>query len=149
MVSTTRRFFLDQVSSAAAFGLSTLATSGAFAAVPAAAPGSGARPFANPASAPARPIVKLDAKDAMAVALGFVADASQVDAKKFPKYAAEQRCGSCQLFGAAVGAAVGAAAGSASGPCGIFSGKHVPAAGWCASWEKRAAAKVEPKAPSR
>ena len=71
----------------------------------------------------------LDPKDPQAVALGFVADAAQADKAKFPKFAAGQHCGSCQLFGGAAGAA--------SGPCPLFAGKTVPAKAWCSAWVKK------------
>lgn len=71
----------------------------------------------------------LDPKDPQAVALGFVPDAAQADKVKFPKFAAGQHCGSCQLFGGAAGAA--------SGPCPLFAGKIVPAKGWCSAWVKK------------
>ena len=41
---------------------------------------------------------KLDEKDPQAVALGYVADASKVDTKKFPKYATGQLCSNCALY---------------------------------------------------
>jgi anaerobic selenocysteine-containing dehydrogenase len=37
----------------------------------------------------------VDEKDAQAVALGYVTDASRANAKKYPKFAAGQHCGSC------------------------------------------------------
>ena len=40
----------------------------------------------------------LDEKDAQAVALGYVADAKRVDAKKYPKFAAGQNCTNCALY---------------------------------------------------
>ena len=40
----------------------------------------------------------VDEKDPQAVALGYVADASRVDAKKYPKYAAGQNCANCALY---------------------------------------------------
>ena len=36
---------------------------------------------------------KLDEKDAQALALGYVADATKTDTQKYPKYAAGQNCG--------------------------------------------------------
>ena len=41
---------------------------------------------------------KVDPKDPQAAALGYVTDATKADKAKFPKYAAGQACGSCQLF---------------------------------------------------
>ena len=37
-------------------------------------------------------------KDAVAVSLGYVADASRVDKAKYPNYAAGQACSGCTLF---------------------------------------------------
>jgi hypothetical protein len=73
----------------------------------------------------------LDEKDAQASALGYVADGTKADTKKFPKYAAEQKCSSCQLYTGK--------AGEASGPCSLFAGKSVTAAGWCSAWVKKPA----------
>ncbi len=72
----------------------------------------------------------LEEKDAQATALGYAADGTKVDAKKYPKYAADQKCSSCQLYSGK--------AGDAGGPCSIFAGKHVAAAGWCSVWAKKA-----------
>ncbi len=71
----------------------------------------------------------LDPKDPQAVALGFVADAAQVDKAKYPKFATGQHCGNCQLFGATATAT--------SGPCPIYAGKTVPAKAWCSAWVKK------------
>ena len=72
----------------------------------------------------------VDPKDAQAVALGYVADATKADKAKFPKYAPGQMCGNCALYQGA--------AGSASGTCPIFGGKAVPAKAWCNTWLKKA-----------
>lgn len=69
-------------------------------------------------------------KDPQAVALGYSADTSKVDAKKYPKHAATQQCSNCQLF---VGKPTDAAGG-----CGIFAGKAVAAKGWCSAYVKKA-----------
>ena len=70
----------------------------------------------------------VDAKDPQAAALGYVADATKADTKKFPKYAAGQTCGTCQLY-----------TGSATaGPCSLFPGKQVAGKGWCSAWVKKA-----------
>ncbi|CAD5369854.1 High-potential iron-sulfur protein [Rubrivivax sp. A210] len=71
---------------------------------------------------------KLDEKDPQAVALGYVADATKADAKKFPKYAADQKCSSCGLY-------QGGAA--AAGGCPLFGTKQVAGAGWCSAWVKK------------
>ncbi len=69
-------------------------------------------------------------KDAQAVSLGYAADTTKVDAKKFPKHAAAQKCSNCQLYTGA--------AGSKAGPCSIFPGKQVAANGWCSAYVKKA-----------
>ena len=73
----------------------------------------------------------VDEKDAIAVSLGYVADASRVDKAKYPNYAAGQACSSCSLFQAAAGAEVGG--------CPLFAGKQVNAKGWCSAFAKKAA----------
>jgi hypothetical protein len=72
----------------------------------------------------------LDPKDPQAAALGYVADSSKADKAKFPKWAAGQVCGGCQLY---QGKAT-----DASGPCAIFAGKHVSSKGWCSAFVKKA-----------
>jgi hypothetical protein len=69
--------------------------------------------------------------DAQATALGYKADSTKVDDKKFPKHTAEQSCANCQLY-------TGKAK-EAGGPCSLFPGKQVAAAGWCSAWVKKAA----------
>jgi hypothetical protein len=71
----------------------------------------------------------LSESDPTAVALGYKANASAVDATKFPQHAAGQSCSNCTLYQGAAGAS--------SGPCPIFSGKAVLAQGWCASYSKK------------
>ncbi|MEO8542980.1 MAG: high-potential iron-sulfur protein [Betaproteobacteria bacterium] len=73
---------------------------------------------------------KLDEKDPQAVALGFVADSTKADKKKYPKHAADQFCHNCALF---QGKATDAA-----GACSLFGGKLVPGKGWCSAWVKKA-----------
>ena len=72
----------------------------------------------------------LDEKDAQAAALGYVAEAKRVDAKKYPKFAADQNCTNCALY-------QGKAADKA-GACPLFAGKQVAGAGWCSAWAKKA-----------
>ena len=105
MTSTTRRIFLLQVA---------VAGSAAYAATP-----------APTAGAPA----KLDEKDPTAVALGYVADTTKADQKKYPAHAAAQKCSTCALYQGK--------ASDASGPCPIFAGKLVAGGGWCSSWVKK------------
>lgn len=71
----------------------------------------------------------LDPKDPMAVTLGFVNDASKVDAAANPRYAPGQTCANCQQFQGEMG--------SARGGCVLFAGKSVPAAGWCKVWRQK------------
>lgn len=78
----------------------------------------------------ARAQAKLDEKDPQAVALGYVADASRVDAKKFPKYAIGQNCAGCALYQAKPA--------DAAGNCPLYPGKLVAAKAWCSAWVKKA-----------
>jgi hypothetical protein len=102
--STTRRVFIARI---AAGGTALVALQGH-------------------AQAPA----KVDEKDPQASALGYVADTTKADGKKYPKHANDQKCGGCQLYSGK--------AGEASGPCSLFQGKHVSASGWCSAWVKKA-----------
>ena len=74
---------------------------------------------------------KLDEKDPQAVALGYVADTTKTDKKKYTKHSNEQKCNNCQLY---VGKATDAAGG-----CPLFAGKQVAGAGWCSAYAKKAA----------
>ena len=51
----------------------------------------------------------LSETDPAAVAQGYKADSTKVDAKKFPKHAATQTCANCALFQGKAGAATGQA----------------------------------------
>lgn len=73
---------------------------------------------------------KLDEKDPQAIALGYVADTTKVDAKKFPKHSNDQKCSNCALFQGKAGAAMGG--------CPLFGTKQVAAPGWCSAWAKKA-----------
>ena len=73
----------------------------------------------------------LSEKDPTAASLGYVADTTKADKKKFPAHAAAQKCGGCALYQGK--------ANETAGPCPIFAGKQVAAAGWCSSWVKKAA----------
>jgi hypothetical protein len=69
---------------------------------------------------------KLDVHDPHAVALGYVENASQVDAKKYPQYVAGSNCDNClQLQGKP---------GNNYRPCALFPGKLVAVSGWCSAW---------------
>ena len=67
--------------------------------------------------------------DPQASAMGYKADSSKVDAKKFPTHAAAQNCGNCALFQGK--------AGDAAGNCPLFAGKQVAGAGWCSAYAKK------------
>jgi hypothetical protein len=58
-------------------------------------------------------------KDPQAAALGYAADTTKVDAKKFPKHAAAQKCNNC------------------AGGCPLFAGKQVHGNGWCSAYAKK------------
>lgn len=73
--------------------------------------------------------VKLDEKDPQAVALGYAADSTKVDAKKYPKHAATQVCTNCALFQGKPT--------DAWGGCPLFAGKQVAGKGWCSAWAKK------------
>lgn len=70
----------------------------------------------------------LSEKDPAAVGLGYAADTTKVDAKKYPQHKADQKCNNCQFW---QGAATDAWAG-----CAMFGRKHIAAAGWCLAWKK-------------
>ena len=72
---------------------------------------------------------KLDEKDPQAVALGYVADGTKTDAKKYPKYAAGQICTNCALYQGKPTDAAGA--------CPLFAGKQVAGKGWCSAYAKK------------
>jgi len=72
---------------------------------------------------------KVDEKDPQAVALGYVADTTKADKKKFPKHANDQKCSNCALY---QGKATDAAGG-----CPLFGTKQVAGAGWCSAWAKK------------
>jgi High potential iron-sulfur protein len=73
---------------------------------------------------------KLDEKDPAAVGLGYVADTTKADAKKYPKHTKDQKCNNCALY-------QGKAA-DAWGGCPLFAGKQVAGGGWCSAWAKKA-----------
>jgi hypothetical protein len=67
--------------------------------------------------------------DPQAVALGYKADSTKVDAAKYPKHAATQLCSNCVLF-------QGKPA-DAAGGCPLFAGKEVAGKGWCSAYNKK------------
>ncbi len=81
------------------------------------------------ASATVTAQTKLEEKDPQAAALGYAADSTKVDSKKYPKYAKDQKCNNCQLYAGKVTDAAAA--------CPIFAGKQVAGSGWCSAWVKK------------
>jgi hypothetical protein len=71
----------------------------------------------------------LDPADPTATSLGFVTDASKVNAATNTTFKAGQKCGTCSQFQGK--------AGDASGGCNIFAGKSVPSGGWCKVWSQK------------
>jgi hypothetical protein len=73
----------------------------------------------------------LDPKDPTASSLGFVTDATKVNASANPTYKPGQKCGVCAQFQGK--------ASDASGGCNIFAGHSVPSTGWCKVWAQKPA----------
>ncbi len=73
----------------------------------------------------------LEASNPTAMALGYVADAGNVEKEKFKRYESGQTCANCQLY-------LGAPDSDAGG-CPLFAGKSVTARGWCNAWIQKAA----------
>ena len=73
---------------------------------------------------------KVNEKDSVAVALGYVADTKHVDAKANPQYKAGSTCSSCSWYQGKPGDAAG-------GACTFFPGKNVDANGWCRMYNKK------------
>jgi len=71
----------------------------------------------------------LSESDPVAQALGYKANATDVNKAKFPQYVAGETCSSCSLYMGAAGAPYG--------PCPIYGGKAVSAAGWCSSYARK------------
>jgi hypothetical protein len=74
-------------------------------------------------------LTPLDPKDPAAVTLGFINDASKVDAAANPRFAPGQTCANCEQFQGKPN--------DARGGCILFAGKSVPAAGWCKVWRQK------------
>lgn len=79
----------------------------------------------------AKEMLKVD--NPTAKALGYHPKASDVDPKKWPKFANEkmgknQNCANCQLY---------KPVNSNKGDCTLFVGKWVPAEAWCNGWIKK------------
>lgn len=71
----------------------------------------------------------LDPKDPTAAALGFMTDATKVDAAANPTYKKNQKCSTCAQY-------QGKPTDSSAG-CNIFAGHSVPAGGWCKVWAQK------------
>ena len=69
---------------------------------------------------------RVEETDETAVQLGYKHDTKKVDAKRYPKHAATQRCVNCALW-------QGAAA-DPWGGCAMFGRKQIAAEGWCMAW---------------
>jgi len=76
------------------------------------------------------PLPKVNEKDSMAAALGYVSDAKRVDTKANPTYKAGSTCSNCSWY-------QGKAGDTAGGPCSFFPGKNVDVNGWCRMWNKK------------
>lgn len=87
-------------------------------------------PSGGPAAMNSASLPLLQPSEPTAVALGYVAQASQADAAKYKNYAPGQACSNCSLYGAQGGAP--------QGPCPIFAGKQVLATAWCSAYVKKA-----------
>jgi hypothetical protein len=73
----------------------------------------------------------LSESDPQAATLGYKTDAAKADKVKYPKWAAGQQCGNCQLYQGKPG--------STQGPCPLYAGKQVLATGWCSAYAKKPA----------
>jgi hypothetical protein len=72
---------------------------------------------------------KVDPNEPQAKSLGYVEDATKVDAKANPNYKPGQVCSNCLQAQVKPGAA--------EVPCNIFAGRPVAANGWCKVYVKR------------
>ena len=72
----------------------------------------------------------VDPNEPQAKSLGYVKDATKVDAKANPNFKPGQHCANCLQVpkGKETGAQI---------PCNIFAGRLVEANGWCKVWVKR------------
>lgn len=108
MIPSRRVFFMQSLTSASVF--SALATAKiAYAQTPA-------------------PTAVLETTE-QAIALGYKADATKVDAKRHPNRGADQICSGCTLYQGKTGAAAGG--------CAVFGNNLVAGAGWCGAWTKK------------
>ena len=94
----------------------------------------GAKALAQDAQAEAP--ASVPENDPVAIALGYIKDATKVDAAKYPQYKAGQICENCALYTGP--------AGKEDGPCTIFQNRLVAAKGWCATYAPK-----QPAAPAQ
>ena len=80
-------------------------------------------------NARAADLTPLEESDPTAKALGFVTDASKVDASANPTFKAGQHCAGCAQFQGKPTDATAA--------CTIFAGHSVPGGGWCRAFVAR------------
>lgn len=79
--------------------------------------------------ADAAALTPLDPSDPLAKSLGFMTDASKVDASANPTYKSGQKCSTCAQYQGK--------AGEATAACTIFAGHTVPQGGWCKVWAQK------------
>jgi High potential iron-sulfur protein len=91
------------------------------------APAKPAAPAAKPAAAGALPM--LNPTEPAAKALGYVEDATKVDAKANPTFKAGQNCSNCLQWADKNRKAP-------ASKCNLFPGKMVKSGGWCKVWVK-------------
>lgn len=125
--SSSRRGFLKQLSLGTLLALPAALTFGRIFSAQAQAPKAGGK------------LEMVDPKNPQAQALGYVADASKVNTKKWPKRAgadgAKQFCHNCQFYIVDKGADPSKVP---VAPCQILMNKGVAGKGWCNTWVKRA-----------
>jgi hypothetical protein len=73
----------------------------------------------------------LDVNDPTAKALAYVADASSVDVRNYPKYQPGQKCSNCSLWQGEPTDKLGG--------CELVLGQYVLSTGWCKAWEAKSA----------
>lgn len=108
MKQSTRRIFVQRLAATSTVGLGAVVGLPALAQTPA----------------------MVDEKSPQAAGLGYAADTSKVDAKKYPKHTAEQKCANCQLYAGKPT--------DKAGNCPLFAGKQVAGSGWCSAYVKKA-----------
>ena len=75
---------------------------------------------------------RLTETDSYAKSMGFRMDTANVDQKRFPRHAVEQKCSTCQLYSGEPNAEWG--------PCSFFGGRWVHRDGWCRNFKIKKAA---------